>query len=54
LGTPKDVEEDVKKKMAILGEDGGLVFAPEHNIMADVPPENVIAMMEAAYKYGKY
>ena len=54
LGTPKDVEEDVKRKMAILGEGGGLVFAPEHNIMADVPPKNVIAMMEAAYKYGKY
>ncbi len=54
LGTPKDVEEDVKRKMAILGEDGGLIFAPEHNIMADIVPENVIAMLEAAYKYGKY
>ena len=53
-GTVKEVEEDVKKKISILGEDGGLIFAPEHNIMADVPPENIISMLEAAYEYGKY
>jgi uroporphyrinogen decarboxylase len=40
--------------MSILGEDGGLVFAQQHNVMADVPPENVVAMLEAAYEYGKY
>jgi uroporphyrinogen decarboxylase len=25
-----------------------------HNILANIPPENVITMLEAAYEYGKY
>ena len=53
-GTPKDVKEDVKKRMGILGENGGLVFNQIHNVLADVPPENVIAMLEAANEFGFY
>jgi len=53
-GSIKDVEEDVKKRIKILGSKGGLVFNQIHNILADVPPENVIAMFKAAYKYGGY
>jgi uroporphyrinogen decarboxylase len=53
-GSVTDVEEEVKRNIEILGEDGGLVFNQVHNIMADVPPENVIAMFDAAFKYGKY
>jgi len=53
-GTPEKIREDVKERMKILGEDGGLIFNQIHNILADVPPENVIAMLEAAYDYGKY
>ncbi|MDZ7838084.1 MAG: hypothetical protein U5N58_09095 [Actinomycetota bacterium] len=40
--------------MEILADGGGAVFNQIHNILADVPPENVIAMLEAAYDYGKY
>jgi uroporphyrinogen decarboxylase len=29
-----------------LGKDGGFVFAAIHNIMPDVPPENVVAMFD--------
>jgi len=25
-----------------------------HNVMADVPPENVVAMLEAAHEFGCY
>ncbi|MGM0365455.1 MAG: uroporphyrinogen decarboxylase family protein [Actinomycetota bacterium] len=53
-GTPKQVQEDVKKRMAVLAEGGGMVFNQIHNILADVPPENVISMLEAAYEFGKY
>jgi len=53
-GSPKDVEEDVKRRIEILGKDGGLVFNQIHNILADVPAENIIAMFKAAYKYGGY
>ncbi|MCG9479430.1 MAG: methyltransferase [Actinomycetia bacterium] len=53
-GTPDQVREDVKERVEILADGGGAVFNQIHNILADVPPENVIAMLEAAYDYGKY
>ncbi|MFQ5868045.1 MAG: uroporphyrinogen decarboxylase family protein [bacterium] len=52
--TPKEVKEDVTKRIGILGENGGFVFNQIHNILANVPPENVIAMLETAYEYGQY
>ncbi|MBM3712381.1 MAG: methyltransferase [Actinobacteria bacterium] len=52
--TPKEVRDDVKRRIEIFAKDGGFVFNPIHNIMADVPPENIVAMFEAAYEYGKY
>ena len=52
--TPKEVKEDVKRRIEIFSKDGGFVFNQIHNVLANVPPENVIAMLEAAYEYGKY
>jgi len=54
FGTPGDVEEEVKRRIYDLASGGGYVLAPVHNIQANVPPENVVAMFEAAKKYGKY
>ncbi len=54
LGTPKEVKEDVKMRIDAFSKDGGFVFNQIHNILADVPPENIIAMFEAAYEYGFY
>jgi len=48
LGSPDDVRRDVRRRIEILGEDGGFVFAPIHNIVAGVPPENIAAMYEEA------
>lgn len=53
-GTISEIREDVKKNIAILGEEGGMIFAQQHNIMSDVPPENIIAMFDAAYEFGRY
>jgi len=52
--TPGKVKDDVKRRIEIFAKDGGFVFNQIHNVLADVPPENVIAMFEAAYEYGKY
>ena len=49
LGSPDDVRRDVQRRIEILGEGGGFVFAPIHNILAGVSPENVAAMFEEAY-----
>jgi uroporphyrinogen decarboxylase len=53
-GNPADVREEVRKKISALGEGGGYILAADHNILLDVPPENLIAMFEAAFEYGKY
>jgi len=51
LGTPSDVEEEVRKLVENFGDNGGFVFSGVHNIQAEVPIENVIAMFETIKKY---
>lgn len=53
-GTPEEVRDDVRRQLDIFMPGGGFVFAPVHNIMADVPPANVVAMLDAAYEFGCY
>ncbi|HJX41939.1 MAG TPA: uroporphyrinogen decarboxylase family protein [Anaerolineales bacterium] len=50
LGSPSEVRRDVRRRLEIFAPDGGFVFAPIHNLQADVPPENVEAMYEEAAK----
>jgi uroporphyrinogen decarboxylase len=50
-GTPDDVRRDVRKRVADLHPDGGFVFASVHNVQANDPPENIIAMYETANEY---
>ena len=46
-GTPEEVRRHVRQQVAILSPGGGFVFQQVHNVLADVPPENVIAMFDA-------
>ncbi len=50
LGTPEEVRRDVRRRLEVFTPGGGYVFAPIHNLQADVPPENVVAMYEEAAK----
>lgn len=54
FGTAQEIREEVKKRIDDLAPGGGFVFAAVHNIQADVPPQNIMAMWEALQKYGKY
>jgi hypothetical protein len=47
FGTPAQVKEQVKSQCEILNKNGGFVFNTIHNIQANVPFENVIAMLDA-------
>ena len=47
FGNPSQVREQVKSQCEILNKNGGFVFNTVHNIQANVPFENVIAMLEA-------
>jgi uroporphyrinogen decarboxylase len=53
LKNSKAVKEEVKRTVDIFRRNGGYVFGSIHNITAEVPPENIIAMFEAAYDFGK-
>lgn len=46
-GTPREVYEYSRRMIDIFNRDGGFVFNQEHNIMPDVPPENILAMYRA-------
>jgi uroporphyrinogen decarboxylase len=46
-GTPGQVREHVRRQVATLRPGGGFVFQQVHNILADVPPANVVAMYDA-------
>jgi uroporphyrinogen-III decarboxylase len=47
FGSPSDVEKQVKEQCSIFGPNGGFVFNAVHNIQANTPIENVVAMFEA-------
>jgi uroporphyrinogen decarboxylase len=46
-GTPQEVAAHVKKQVQVLAPGGGFVFQQVHNILAGVPPANVVAMFDA-------
>ena len=52
LGTPAEVREEVRHQIDDLGDGGGYVLCPVHNVQPEVPPENLVAMFEAALEYG--
>ncbi|MCB9503183.1 MAG: hypothetical protein H6696_14730 [Deferribacteres bacterium] len=54
FGTPEAVRDEVRKVMQILGFGGGYMVASVHTIMNDVPPENVLAMVDAVEEFGSY
>lgn len=53
-GSRQQVEDEVKRRIHDLAPGGGFVFAAVHNIQSDVPPENIVAMIEALQKHGIY
>jgi len=53
-GTPHEVTEEVKRRISDFAPGGGFVFTQVHNIQPDVPPANIMAMIEAFDKYRGY
>ena len=53
-GTPEQVREEVKRVIRLLGDGGGYMVSSVHTIMNDVPPENVLAMVDAVEEFGTY
>ncbi|MEI8038529.1 MAG: uroporphyrinogen decarboxylase family protein [Verrucomicrobiota bacterium] len=51
-GTPELVRQDVLDRLKIFAPGGGFVFNTIHNILSDVPPENITAMFDAVEEYN--
>ncbi len=51
---PEDVRRQVRERIETFAPGGGYVFNQVHNIQANVPVENIVAMLDAAYEYGGY
>ena len=49
-GTPDEVREHVRENMQVFGLGGGYVFSQVHNIKANVPTDNILAMLDTAYE----
>lgn len=45
--SPEKVKEQVKRRLEIFSPGGGFIFTTIHNILPEVPPENIVAMYEA-------
>jgi uroporphyrinogen decarboxylase len=54
FGTPEDVKQEVKERIATAGRGGGFVIAPSHEFEPEVPWENILAFFQAVEEYGKY
>lgn len=52
--TPEEVRHNVRENLDALMPGGGYVFNTVHNIQADVPPQNIVAMWEALQEFGRY
>ena len=51
FGTPREVRDEVRRRIEIFAPGGGFVFNAIHNVQADAPIENVLAMFEALAEY---
>ncbi len=51
FGTPQEVRDQVRERIEIFGQGGGFVFCSIHNVQANTPVANLLAMIEAVQEY---
>lgn len=52
-GTPEQIRAQVLERLEIFSPGGGYIFNTVHNILPDVPPQNVIAMYDALHEFNR-
>jgi len=53
FGTPSEVREQVLRRCEIFSKNGGFVFNAIHNIQAQTPVENIVAMIDAVKEFNQ-
>lgn len=51
---PETVKRETARTIGIMGKSGGYIPAPTHAVPGDVPPENVLAMLEVFKNQNEY
>ncbi|MBN2156464.1 MAG: hypothetical protein JW776_10510 [Candidatus Lokiarchaeota archaeon] len=54
FGTPEEIRKEVRRNLECFKPGGGYIASNIHNITAEVPPENITAMFDAAHEFGDY
>ena len=54
FGSAQEVRAVVKRRVEVIGKDGGFLIAPTHLVEPEVPWENTLAFVEAVQEYGRY
>ena len=54
FGTVDEVRAEVKRVIDLLGTGGGYLLASVHTIPNETPPQNILAMVDAALEFGQY
>jgi len=52
IGTPEQIRAQIFERLDIFNKGGGFVFNTVHNILPDVPPQNIVAMFDAIKEYN--
>jgi uroporphyrinogen decarboxylase len=53
FGSLDDVRREVEENLTVLGDGGGYILAPCHNIQPITPVENIVAMYRTGYELGR-
>ncbi len=54
FGSPKEIQDEVRVQMKLFGAGGGFVFNTVHNVQADIPTPNLLALYQAVNAYRDY
>jgi uroporphyrinogen-III decarboxylase len=52
FGTPAEVREQVLRRCEIFAPGGGFIFNSIHNVQAQTPVENIVAMLNAVHEFN--
>ena len=54
FGTPEEVYQQVAERISIFGKGGGFVFNPVHNVQAQIPLDNILALYQSVKDHSTY
>jgi uroporphyrinogen decarboxylase len=49
--TPDEIYRETTRIIGVLGQNGGYIVSPSHQVQGDTPPENIVAVFDAARDY---